>query len=152
MITLIKKLLLGLCATLCLTGIASAGEHGTKDEAVAMVKKAAAYLKENGKEKAFAEFMKPQGQFRDRDMFINATSLDGVSLAHPNSKIVGKNVLQLKDVDGKAFIQSYIDIAKSKGKGWVDYKWPDPNTHEIDKKTTYVELVDGVILGCGIYK
>lgn len=36
-------------------------DHGTRDEAVAMVKKAAAFYKANGKEKALAEFNNPKG-------------------------------------------------------------------------------------------
>jgi cytochrome c len=36
--------------------------------------------------------------------------------------MVGKDILDMKDADGKAFVQEIISIAKSKGKGWQNYK------------------------------
>ena len=45
-------------------------DAGTKDEAVAMVKKAVEYIKANGRDKAFAEFTDTKGKFIDRDLYI----------------------------------------------------------------------------------
>jgi signal transduction histidine kinase len=45
-----------------------------------------------------------------------------------------------------------IKIAVSKGSGWVDYKYPDPINNKVEQKTSYVELVDGLIIGAGVYK
>lgn len=135
---------------------ASAAEKGTADEAVAMVKKAAEFLKKNGKEKAYAEFNNPKGQFIDRDLYIFSFSAngDGIETANgANPRLVGKNVLELRDADGRYMIKDILAIGMSKaGKGWVDYKWPNPATGKIDGKRTYVERVDDVIIGCGIYK
>lgn len=134
---------------------AAAGERGTPDEAMAMVKRAAAYLKENGKDKAFAEFNNPKGQFVDRDMYIFAflANGDGIERANgANIKLVGKMLLDLKDADGKFIVREFFDVANTKGHGWVNYKWPNPVTKAIEGKSTYIEKVDDVILGCGIYK
>ncbi|RFP18613.1 MULTISPECIES: cache domain-containing protein [unclassified Duganella] len=134
----------------------SAAEKGTADEAVAMVKKAAEFLKKNGKEKAFAEFNNPKGQFIQKDLYIFAFGAngDGVELANgANIKLVGKNVLEMKDADGKFLIKDILALGMGKeGKGWVDYKWPNPSTGTVDGKRTYVERVDDVVIGCGIYK
>lgn len=153
-----NKLFKGVVAALMMFAALGAGaaEKGTADEAVAMVKKASEFLKKNGKEKAFAEFNNPKGQFIQKDLYIFAFGAngDGVELANgANVKLVGKNVLEMKDADGKYLIKDILALGMSKeGKGWVDYKWPNPSTGTVDGKRTYVERVDDVVLGCGIYK
>jgi signal transduction histidine kinase len=135
---------------------AGAAEKGTADEAVAMVKKAGEFLKKNGKEKAFAEFNNPKGAFLHKDLYIFTflANGDGIEQANgANVKLVGKNVTEMKDADGKFLIKDILALGMGKeGKGWVDYKWPNPSTGTIDAKRTYVERVDDVIIGCGIYK
>lgn len=137
-------------------GVASAAEKGTADEAVAMVKKAGDFLKKNGKEKAYAEFNNPKGQFIQKDLYIFTFSAngDGIETSNgANQKLVGKNVKEMKDADGKFLIKDILAVGMGKeGKGWVDYKWPNPSTGTIDAKRTYVERVDDVVIGCGIYK
>ncbi|WP_175048121.1 cache domain-containing protein [Duganella vulcania] len=151
---LLKYLMVG-CMALLINAGAGAAEKGTADEAVAMVKKAAEFMKKNGKEKALAEFNNPKGQFIQKDLYIFAFGAngDGVELANgANVKLVGKNVKEMKDADGKFLIKDILAVGMGKeGKGWVDYKWPNPATGQIDGKRTYVERVDDVILGCGIY-
>lgn len=143
-------------AIVLLSLTAAAAEKGTADEAVAMVRKAAEYLKKNGKEKAYAEFNNPKGQFIDRDLYIFSFSAngDGIETANgANPKLVGKNVSEMRDADGRYMIKDILAVGMSKaGKGWVDYKWPNPSTGKLDGKRTYVERVDDVIIGCGIYK
>jgi cytochrome c len=131
----------------------AAEEQGTAEEAVAMVKKAVAYLKANGKEKAFAEFSNPKGQFIDRDLYILVLDPNIVMLAHGvNPRIIGKSLIDTKDADGKPFARLFYEIGNTKGSGWVDYKWPNPVTKAIEQKSTYVEKVDDVLVACGIYK
>ncbi len=129
------------------------GERGTKDEAKAMVEKAAAFYKENGKDKAIAEFNNPKGQFIDRDLYVFALDMQGIRVAHgTNQKLVGKSILDFKDVDGKPYGQEIVDIGKGAGTGWVDYKFTDPLTKKIGEKTTYVSRVDDIIIASGAYK
>ena len=146
-----KRLLVVILSVLFLANPAFAG--GTADEAKSLVDKALAYIKTNGKDKAFAEFTNPKGQFIDRDLYIFAVDFKGLTLAHGgNAKLVGRDMLALKDADNKFFIQNFIEVAKAKGNGWVDYKWSNPVTKKIEKKSTYVVKVDDYFLGCGIYK
>jgi cytochrome c len=133
----------------------AADKKGSADEAVAMVKKAATYLKVHGKEKAFADFADTSNsQFHDRDLYIFVYDFNGVAVAHGNNpKMVGKNLLEMKDNEGTFIIKEFINIAKTKGKGWIDYKWPNPVTKVIEQKSAYIEKVDGdLIIGSGIYK
>ena len=146
-----KKLFVVVMAVLFLAHPAFAG--GTADEAKSLVDKAVSYIKASGRDKAFSEFTNPKGQFVDRDLYIFAVDFKGITLAHGgNAKLVGRDMLGLKDADDKFFIQNFIEVAKTKGSGWVDYKWANPVTKKIEKKSTYVLKVDDYFLGCGIYK
>jgi cytochrome c len=150
--SLLKFLLLGVTA-LSFHGASLAADKGSANEAVALVKKASEYMKANGKDKSYAEFNKPTGQFIDRDLYIFVFDMNGTTLAHgTNPKLLTKNLSELKDADGKQFIKEFIDVANTKGKGWVDYKWTNPVTKAIEPKSTYVEKVGDVLVGCGIYK
>lgn len=96
---------------------ASAADVVTKPEAEAMVKKAMGYLKSNGREKTFAEIDKKDGQFVDRDLYLVVYGTDGVVRAHgANAKMIGKNLMELKDVDGKPFVKERVEMAKKKSR------------------------------------
>ncbi|MBC7860794.1 MAG: cache domain-containing protein [Burkholderiaceae bacterium] len=133
---------------------AHAADKATRDDAVALIRKAAAYLNAHGKEKAAAAFNDAKGEFVDRDLYVYAADLTtGVAWAHGvNPRIVGKSMLELRDADGKYFVKELLEVAKSKGRGWVDYKWPNPVSTILDAKTTYVEKVGNNVLACGVYK
>jgi cytochrome c len=149
----LKYLLLAFTTFIFAISTASAAEKGTADEAVALVKKAVAYVKANGAEKAFAEFNNPKGQFINRDLYIFAQDMDGKMLAHgANSKLIGKSLIDVKDADGKMFAKEIVEVAKTKGSGWIDYKWPNPVTKAIELKSTYVEKAGDILISCGIYK
>jgi len=148
----VKQVLVGFVMSL-LSIVAVASDKGSADEAVALVKKATAYMKANGSEKAFAEFNNPKGQFVDRDLYIAVFDMKGVNVAHgTNPKLVGKNLMDLKDVDGKFFIKSWYEVAAKSGSGWVDYKWTNPTTKAIEQKSTYVEKFGDYLVACGIYR
>ena len=131
----------------------SAADVATKTEATAMVKKAIAFYKANGKEKLIAEINGKNPMFLDRDLYVYVINLDGLTLAHAtNQKLVDKNMAQLKDADGKPFLQEIINVGKSGKPGWVDYKWPNPVTKAVESKTTYTEAVDGLVFCAGVYR
>lgn len=149
--TVFKHVALGL-ASLAFSAVAMASDKGTADEAMAMVKKGVAFVKANGKEKAFAEFSNPKGQFVDRDLYVMVYDMEGNNKAHgSNPKLIGKNLIEIKDADGKFIVKGLIEMA-NKGKGWFDYKWPNSVTKAVEAKSTYVEKVDDVLIGVGIYK
>lgn len=152
--TLIKSVLMAmlLAVGLSMPAMASA-ERGTKEEAKAMVERAAAYLKEHGKDKAVAEFNNPNGQFIDRDLYIFAMNMEGIRLAHgKNQKLVGLSIEDFKDVDDKPYGKEIMEIGRTKGSGWVDYKFTDPVTKKIGEKTSYVLREGDVVIAAGAYK
>lgn len=135
-----------------------AEDHGTADEAVALVKKVIVFYKANGPEKTWAEINNrenPKFVYKDLYVFSGGMTPNTPTPAHgANAKLVGKVMSDLKDVDGVPFTKLMGEVAKSKeGKGWVDYKWPNPITKKIEQKSTYVERIDdSFYIACGIYK
>lgn len=151
-----KWIFAGFVTALFLVMVAGSGfasQKGTKIEAEAMVEKARAYIKVNGKEKALAEFNNPIGKFVDRDLYVFAYDFNGVNLANGNDfRLVGKDLLIMQDADGKLVIKDMIEIAR-KGSGWYDYKWSNPRIKQVAEKTSYVlKIDDGLWIGCGVYK
>ena len=57
-----------------------------------------------------------------------------------------------KDADGKLFVKERIEIARTMGKGWQDYKSINPTTQKTEKKTAYIEVCDNLIVAAGAYK
>ena len=129
------------------------GEFATADEAQAMVKKGVAFVKANGNEKSYAEITNKQGRFVDRDLYLVVYGLDGVVRAHgANERMVGKNLIDLKDVDGKEFVRERIELGKSKPNFWQEYKFTDPVTKEVKPKSMYCERLEDTVVCGGIYK
>jgi len=127
--------------------------NATAAEATAMVKKGVAFIKANGADKGHAEISNKAGQFNDRDLYLTVYGLDGVVRAHgANEKMIGKNLIDLKDVDGKAFVKERMELAQSKGTFWQDYKFTNPVTKKIEPKSMYCEKLNDAVVCGGIYK
>jgi signal transduction histidine kinase len=152
----VRTLLSAFAFVLFTAPLHAAEEHGTSQEAIALVKKAIDFYKKNGAEKTFDLINKQDPMFKTKDLYLIAQPLkQGAPLAAhgSNPKLLGKDLSQLKDADGVNFTQKLLDTAQSKeGKGWVDYKWPNPVSGHVEQKSTYVERVDDLYFGCGIYK
>ena len=141
-------------AFLLLTLLAGPGYgSGSQDEAKALVDKAAAFLKSSGPEKGLEEFNQPKSPFVKGEYYVFVYDLTGTMVAHPvNAKLVGKNLMDVPDVEGKLFRKDIVEMAKAKGTGWVDYRYKNPQTGKIESKTTYLQKVGDMILCCGAYK
>ena len=149
-----KKVLTIVLALLFIAGVVSqAVAAGTKAEAKAMVEKAIAYYKASGKDAAFAEITNPKGKFVKDDLYVTVYDMNGKCVAHgANAKMVGKDLLELKDPDGVYFVKDRIKLANTAGKGWQDYKFTNPVTKKVEPKTMYIEKFDNYIFACGVYK
>lgn len=150
---MMKKVLAGLVILLMVATFAYAQDRGTAAEAKALLDKAVAFYKANGQAKAFAAFNDSKGQFVNKDLYIFALDMNGKILAHgANAALIGKDMMGAKDADGKLFMKEMVETAKTKGKGSIDYKWESPKTKKVEQKSSYVEKMGDVVLGCGYYK
>jgi signal transduction histidine kinase len=126
-------------------------------QAVALVKQAVAFAKQNGVAKLIQETNTPNGKFHvasGGELYIFIYDERGVvkAIGYNTAALVGVNRIDLKDPEGVMIIREIIKVAQNKGKGWVDYKYPNPTTNALDQKTSYVEYYDGAIIGSGVYK
>lgn len=141
-------------AFLVQTSLASAGEYGSRDEAVAMVKRVEDMFTRTGADFTFkAVSDQSVGSFHDRDLYPFVYDLSGRCVAHgARPALIGKNLLDLKDQDGKYLIREMIGIARGSGSGWVYYKWPNPINNKIEDKVSYVEKMGDYFVGVGVYR
>ena len=155
----IKKLLsIGTLLMLSSAPAFSSADRATRDEAVAFVGKAVAFLKANGEEKAFAAFSKSQaegGAFLDRDLYVFVYDTKGNMHAIGNGnakKMVGKSLIDFRDGNGVYLVKGLIGVTAATGKGWFDYTFPNPVTKVVEPKSGYCERVSDKLICSGIYR
>ena len=142
----------GLAALTVITP-AQAANNATKDEAIAMVKKAVVYIKDQGADSAYKEISNRTGQFVDGDLYVVVYQLDGKVLAHGgNVKFVGKDMSDAQDVDGKFFVKERIELAQKQASFWQDYKFVNPVEKKVEPKQMYCERLENTAVCGGIYK
>lgn len=136
------------------TGARAAEGGASKDDAVAMVKKGVAQIKSAGADKAYAEFNdKANAAYHDRDLYLVVYGLDGTVMSHgANPKMIGKNLIDLKDIDGKAFVRERVELGKKQASFWQDYKFTNPENKKIEPKSMYCERLNETVVCGGIYK
>ncbi|NII09423.1 methyl-accepting chemotaxis protein [Oleiagrimonas sp. C23AA] len=77
-----------------------------------------------------------------------------VMLMHPvKPQLVGQNVGESKDPDGKLLFQEMVKMGQQHGSGFVDYKWPKPGAEKPQPKISYVEHFQpwDWFVGSGVY-
>jgi cytochrome c len=140
-------------AVLFTAALSSAIAADTPADAIAMVDKGLSYLQKNGKDALIKEINNKNPDFIKAELYLYIRGMDGTILAHPvNPKLIGKNMTILPDADGKLFRKEIIELAKTKGKGWVDYRYNNPVTKNLEDKSTYLVRSGDLILEAGIYK
>ena len=146
------RLLAALLLSCALLPAVHAAEFATKPEAEAMVAKAMKFWKANGNDKTYAEIGKKDGQFTDRDLYVVIYGLDGTVRAHgANPKMIGKNLMEIRDVDGKFFVKERVELGKKKQPFWQDYKFTNPTSGKIEPKTMYCDPEDDMVMCAGVY-
>jgi cytochrome c len=149
-----RSLTIVLVVMVASANLSRASEFGTRDEAVAMVKRVQDKFRKDGADATFkAVIDQSTKEFHDRDLYPFIYDLTGLSVAHgARPALVGKNLISLKDQDGKNLIREMIAIATTSGSGWIDYKWPNPITNKIEDKSSYVEKLGDYLVGVGVYR
>jgi signal transduction histidine kinase len=148
--------LIATATALCLglTCTATLANEPTEKDAIAMAERGAAFMKAKGKEELMKRISAKDPDFSQGELYIDMRDIKtGIVLAHPhNPSIVGKDLTDVPDANGKKYRREIINLAAAKGKGWVDYMYKNPTNGKIEPKTTYILRVDDVVLEAGIYK
>ena len=90
----------------------------------------------------------------DHDDYFWINDLTPVMIMHPaNPKLDGQNLSAIRDPDGFAVFNEFVVLAKAKGAGIVNYRWPKPGADAPVAKTSYIQLFEpwGWIIGSGVY-
>ena len=142
---------------LCLAfvgGSVNAAVEPTEKDAIAMAERGAAFMKAHGKEEMMKKITAKDPDYVQGSLYVDMRDIKtGIVLAHPiNPSIVGKDLTDVPDANGKKYRREIIELAQKQGKGWVDYQYKNPTTGKIEPKTTYILRVNDVVLEAGIYK
>jgi hypothetical protein len=149
-----KKLMLSVAAfcTMGLSAGAWAADAATADEVIGKVKESAAVVQSGG-DAALANFNDPKGKWAWKDTYVFVMDCAaGVMVAHPNEKVKG---MKLADLKGKAGenLGPALCAAAAKGPngGWVEYMWTKPGAEGNFRKVSYVLPAGKYAVGAGVY-
>jgi cytochrome c len=132
--------------------VCSAEDFANKKDAEDIVVKAVKAVSTN-REGTLREITGKDKKWIHKDLYPVVYDTSGKCLAHgQNEKQVGKDLIDIVDADGKEFIKERVELAKSKGKFWQDYKFTDPVTKKVLPKSAYCEKTGEDIICAGIYK
>jgi TRAP-type uncharacterized transport system substrate-binding protein len=131
----------------------SAAEFGTRDEAIAMVRRVQEKFRKDGPDATFKAINAKT--WVDRDLFPWVYSLsNGTNMANALFPAVrGQYLIDLKDQDGKFIAQEWIRIATTPPyHGWSNYRWPNPVTNTVDDNSAWIERMGDFLVGVGIHR
>lgn len=134
---------------------ASANDSATKEECVVKCREAAAMINSKGVETTAELIGDPDGPFVWKDSYVFLMDLNGKMIAHPFQPELTKkeHCLLITDPTDKALFVHFVNLARTKGEGWVEYMWPKPLKNTPRKKQTYIYRVPDhdLFVGAGVY-
>jgi cytochrome c len=128
--------------------------RASREQAMALLERAVAYMQKEGAQKAFSAFSSRSAGFVQDDLYVFAIDMDGTFHATGNNPqaLVGLNVRETRDAAGNPLFQEMIAVARDKGAGTVDYVWRNPVNNRVESKQSFVRRVDNYVLGVGYYR
>ncbi|MCB1905734.1 MAG: cache domain-containing protein [Rhodocyclaceae bacterium] len=129
------------------------GIYGSSEQARAdaLLDRAAAHVARLGI--AGVHAFSRQAEFVDRDLYVYALDINGRFLASGGASavLIGDNVLDEVDVEGKPFFREIVDIARRDGEGRITYRWFNPADSSGEPKLTSFRRVGDIIVAVGYY-
>ena len=138
--------------------VVGAGTYNDRMErafAVDAVRDAVARIETDGAA-AFPRLRDRTGPFMVKDTYVFVVDPNGVEVVNPGfPNLEGRNILDVKDTQGKPLVRELLNVAATSGSGWVDYMWPRPGEGVSIQKSTYASKAklgnSWVLVGCGVY-
>jgi signal transduction histidine kinase len=120
------------------------------------VNEAVEVLLNEGKEAAFARFNDKTDKFIFLNSYIFIKTMEGVEVLNPFSpQLIGKNIIDKQDSNGKYFVKEELKILQTQESCWMDYMWPKPGSEEASPKISYVKKAEvereTLVVGAGYY-
>jgi cytochrome c len=149
-----KLLATATCACLLFAAGAAYANEPTEKDAIAMAERGAALIKKMGLDEFKKRLRAKDPDFVQGSLYVDVRDIKtGIVLEHPiNPSIVGKDLVDVPDANGKKYRREIIELAAAKGSGWVDYMYKNPTSGKLEPKTTYILRVGDAVLEAGIYK
>jgi signal transduction histidine kinase len=138
---------------LCLTAFVSTVHAGRAEDCQALADKALEMFKSRGIE-ATLKALNSQNVLTDKEIYVFALTIDNTVVAHPyKPSLVGANLNDETDANGKYYAREFTSVVMTKGSGWVQYWWRRPGEKKPRLKRTYVVRVPGrdLYIGIGYY-
>jgi cytochrome c len=151
-INMFKLIKPALAAALAMAFLAANAQ--TVDEAKALQEAALTAIKSKGLEEAAKEF-NAGGAWRKGSLYLAVAQFDGLMIAHSaNDKVAGKNMLDIKDVDGKPFVKDAIAAVKASGTAQMQLRWGNPVTKQVADATFIARRIPGkdAFVGSMVFK
>ena len=149
-----RTMLALILGTLLAAAPAGAAEKPTGDQVKNLTLEAAKLLQSRDLEQARRTFH-ADGPFRFGEIYVNVIDFAGTWKVYPPRPAgVGQSVINVKDPDGRFIVLDVLAFAKEEDEGWVEYRWLDAASNEIEPKLTYVKQVPGkdIIVYVGMYR
>lgn len=149
-----QKFMRALWSVLALSMALTAGVQAgaPRQEALALVEKAASFAIRSGEDMLVAEVNEKNGPFNLGEVYVFVYDLHGTLIADPvNKSLVGQNNLDKPDVTGKLFRKEFLEVATRQGTGWVDYQFTNPVSGKVEPKSSFVKRLGDIIIIAGVY-
>ncbi|MCU0990600.1 MAG: cache domain-containing protein [Xanthomonadales bacterium] len=110
----------------------------------------AAYEKDPGR--ALVDFSMV-GPYQEGDLYVYVVGANGVMQASGGSSVtlVGRDVRELRDAEGKQFIKEMLAGARNWGSGSIQYRWLNGEHGRIENKVAYYRKSGDAVIAVGYY-
>jgi signal transduction histidine kinase len=128
-------------------------QQGSAEEAIELVDRAMAQRRRSASRDSFLrEVTDPAQGFHDRDMYVFVLDRNGTYVAFGgNPAKVGTRVQDIAGIDGQGLVDDILNQSAMEP-GWVEYDITNPTTGRVQSKMSFVQQVDDLFVGCGVYK
>ena len=140
------------------TSTTSQYNYKKTEELVSFVNRAVDLIEKYGEE-AFPQFRIKGSEWDHDDLYIFVWGLDGMRYVYPpDVSGEGKNMLDLKDINGKPIGKLFVEaVSSDAGEGWVHYQWPKPKNDIPIWKSTFLKKAvtpsgKAYLVGSGLYE
>lgn len=124
-----------------------------QEQVISLIEEAIHYYDKVGRTQAITTFSDRDGEFSKGEFYVILTELDGTHIAHINHGLIGRNLWNLKDLDGDYIVRGQVNAGKSDPKGgWTSYLWTEPTSKKVKRKHTFVRIHDNIGFMSGFYE
>jgi cytochrome c len=117
------------------------------------VRRGVAHMRTRGAAQALQDFSNTRGAFVSGDLYLIVLDANCIMRANGfQPKFIGEDQSERSDATGKKFAREFVEVAKQRGQGWVDYLYFNPTSGQMEPKSTFVEREGDYVIGCGIYR